>query len=422
MKNSPKHRRTPEEKEEMIRFLIETILLHAVKIDEGANGVIAKINMQSIEPEIRDQMLGELDVPDKHVVKLMKVYSPGTGKREYEAHEAVFNELTKHSDVAKIPRPYIFRDMPVKTEALQMALGLRYGLDRKMENVEIILMDLIEGDDLATIFYKEVVRTHPRLVHHRNRVDDYNFTDLQYIVPGVLGFNRPGGKGKNFADKAYEKESVMDNNAQLLYDYLKKVGFKIDRNFVKTLKRSLKLMHQHGIYHRDLHLRNVMRGSDGLPYIIDFGTTFVTGISEGVPYSDDDSGTEKQYLSDEVVLNICEKFESGEVSEIPDTLKPILDKDSVDENTSYQLRRFRNILEERELEITIDIIRNFISNTLAPVSNESRTQNEAYALLEISGWGSNNKKIVKKYIDSKIKNPAIDDEERELLQETAKNI
>lgn len=48
--------------------------------------------------------------------------------------------------------------------------------------------------------------------------------------------------------------------------------------FCKDLDEQVSIMHKAGIYHRDLHERNVMINEEGLPVIIDFGTaTYGTG-------------------------------------------------------------------------------------------------------------------------------------------------
>lgn len=43
-------------------------------------------------------------------------------------------------------------------------------------------------------------------------------------------------------------------------------------NFCKALEEQIATMHKVGIYHRDLHEKNIMINEDGLPVIIDFGT------------------------------------------------------------------------------------------------------------------------------------------------------
>jgi tRNA A-37 threonylcarbamoyl transferase component Bud32 len=42
--------------------------------------------------------------------------------------------------------------------------------------------------------------------------------------------------------------------------------------FFKDLEQQVKKMHDAGIFHRDLHIRNVMINEEGQPVIIDFGT------------------------------------------------------------------------------------------------------------------------------------------------------
>lgn len=59
---------------------------------------------------------------------------------------------------------------------------------------------------------------------------------------------------------------------QLLMDSTKiPEGFSYEI-FTKDLEEQVKRMHDAGIYHRDLHIRNVMVNEKALPVIIDFGT------------------------------------------------------------------------------------------------------------------------------------------------------
>lgn len=44
------------------------------------------------------------------------------------------------------------------------------------------------------------------------------------------------------------------------------------KKFCNSLDEQIEKMHAKGIYHRDLHIRNVMIDRDGMPVIIDFGT------------------------------------------------------------------------------------------------------------------------------------------------------
>jgi tRNA A-37 threonylcarbamoyl transferase component Bud32 len=42
--------------------------------------------------------------------------------------------------------------------------------------------------------------------------------------------------------------------------------------FCKVLDEQISIMHKNGIYHRDLHDRNIMINEEGMPVVIDFGT------------------------------------------------------------------------------------------------------------------------------------------------------
>ena len=50
--------------------------------------------------------------------------------------------------------------------------------------------------------------------------------------------------------------------------------------FSKALDEAIKKMHGAGLYHRDLHSKNVMINKDGMPIIIDFGTATIGSGSD----------------------------------------------------------------------------------------------------------------------------------------------
>lgn len=81
--------------------------------------------------------------------------------------------------------------------------------------------------------------------------------------------------------------------------------FKVDV-FIDKLKNEVERMHQAGIYHRDLHLGNVMIDEEGNPVIIDFGRA--TKNAYGNPYElEKADGTVIDYLDDDNQIEICKK-------------------------------------------------------------------------------------------------------------------
>lgn len=63
----------------------------------------------------------------------------------------------------------------------------------------------------------------------------------------------------------YNVEEVISNPSRLPESF----NFE---TFCRELDAQISTLHNAGIYHRDLHIRNVMINEEGLPVIIDFGT------------------------------------------------------------------------------------------------------------------------------------------------------
>lgn len=87
---------------------------------------------------------------------------------------------------------------------------------------------------------------------------------------------------KDFVNKKITKKELIIMEKILGYsigDYFRDSNAKlkkpdIDINiFMEELEREVKKMHEHGYYHKDLTMNNVMINPEGKPVIIDFGTT-----------------------------------------------------------------------------------------------------------------------------------------------------
>jgi serine/threonine protein kinase len=72
-----------------------------------------------------------------------------------------------------------------------------------------------------------------------------------------------------------------DNHATLIKAATSTEGDPVlNRSDVEAMRNTLDLLNAQGIYHNDIHLRNIMKGDNGKVYIIDFGTADSQSISE----------------------------------------------------------------------------------------------------------------------------------------------
>jgi serine/threonine protein kinase len=73
--------------------------------------------------------------------------------------------------------------------------------------------------------------------------------------------------------KYFIMEKIVGNNIEEIIGTPSKLPESFSYEiFIKDLEDQIKKLHNAGIYHRDLHIRNVMINEEGLPVIIDFGT------------------------------------------------------------------------------------------------------------------------------------------------------
>lgn len=76
------------------------------------------------------------------------------------------------------------------------------------------------------------------------------------------------------------------------------------RHIQTTLRPYLNKLHESGIYHRDLNVRNVMLGEDGVIYVIDFGKGVRSFASKDSVYD----AQEGKYDDDLAVLSVVKNF------------------------------------------------------------------------------------------------------------------
>ncbi len=257
------------------------------KFNEGNNGMILKMRIEDMPHDLVEGLKKNgIELGDEKVAKILKIYSGGKGRREFEmqkkAHELVEARPDKEK-YARIPKPYFFRDFAIGKDAQEKLRGMtdeRYGGDR----VEMFMMDFVPGDDVATVLYKEVIKRHEKTVDVAPHADELSFAELQDRVFQALGFNVPGGKSRDAGTRELETRKVFAENAEKLDAYLERRGFRVDSSVVAQMENTMELFHRNGLAFRDGHQRNFMISGDyaAAPagakkerppqvYVIDFG-------------------------------------------------------------------------------------------------------------------------------------------------------
>jgi hypothetical protein len=298
-----------EKNSEILDNLFKISLLKAVTINQGNNGLIKKIETDALPPELIDyfekEQRIELRGKDSLVFKMIKVYTNGVGKNEFETQKKSY-ELVKdvaeegnQDEYAKVPHPYIYRELTIDENLKQLLKA--EGLDFNQDKIEILVMDFVEGEDFATHLYKEVLRRHKGSVHLKDHLDEMRLDEIIDEVARVLRFEAPGGKSRDEGIRKFEEKIVMNENADKIIKFLEKNGFTLDPSFMTKIRNTINLWHEHGIYHRDLHERNTIVSSKDV-YIIDFGESISDGSKKDADNLYQNPLKSKALIKDEFIL------------------------------------------------------------------------------------------------------------------------
>lgn len=317
--------------------LEKMVLEFAYKINEGENAIILRINTETVPEEIISTLRkAGINLESEHAIKLLKIYSAGTGRQEQMMQTRAQNIIGKNKEkFALVPGTLLYKDIRLTPEARQQLRSL--GLKITGSRVEMIVMDFVNGEDVATILYKEaLVRKFPELYSSVEDLRALSFDRLESETVSALGFKRPGGKATNEGEREFEKRKINMENVRLLLHFLRTKNFVLDKSIVKRLRASVNILHANGLAHRDLHERNVMisgpyeAGSDtkdSTVVIIDFGTAKefsgeYSPTSEAI-YSDPSGYS---YLNDEIILSVLDELSMTREERIAEENKKASDK------------------------------------------------------------------------------------------------
>ena len=299
------------------------------KINEGNNGVIFKLNFTDdledgvggLLDYIEDRRTGEQE--KENVMKVLKLYKPGEGKKEFEMQRRAFEIVRDQGDdtCAKIPEPILFRNLEIKSEEAQEFLKNK-GI-KNAEQVEIIIMDMVPGVDLADHFYREVLRDNKGAIHLSDRLDQMDFNELHREVSRVLNFEVAGAKSRDEGEREFERRMVQSGNAEKLFKTLKKKGYVMNPEIIKRIEKTINLFHENGLAFRDGHHRNFMfngEGEDLEVYVIDFGssTTFEGELDRDVYIEG-----QKEYPHDKAIIKSLESLTKTQDELTADELKVV---------------------------------------------------------------------------------------------------
>lgn len=270
--------------ESWVQEVIEDVIREGEWIGEGQQGVVLRVDGEQA------QKLGEMFDEPHHedlASKLLKVGADNTIEHEHHVHQRAYNVMEKVRDdtnYARIPMPIGSKRVSVDDEQAKERLR-KIHVGDNVEEVQMLAMEFINGHTFGEFLLREVVKTLPKEqkgTYTDQQIDTLNRQQLVPIVQNQLHI-----EGTNF--EAMRKR-LQDHNKT------------IPQKWLTSVDNTLKLLHQSGIYHRDLHEHNIMIGNDEEVYIIDFGAGIADGKtrSEG-PYIND--AGQKTIQDESILLN-----------------------------------------------------------------------------------------------------------------------
>ncbi len=248
-------------------------ILHSPIIASGRDGIILKVNISNLGKEAVEMMKKngiEIDLEEGgYALKMLKVYKEGFGQREYEIQKRAYHVLKDVDNAAKVPKPIVMKIQHLNESDKNY---LRSHAPFVGDKVELILMDYIEGSDLATYIYDFILSKNS---FDPSVLENMSFEEKHSAVSDILNFEKPKDADSSGFKELY---SVRDNMRKIM-SFLKKHNFEINKESLDKITSAIRILEENGIFHNDLHERNVILDENGNPFIIDFGRS-VTNKSD----------------------------------------------------------------------------------------------------------------------------------------------
>jgi hypothetical protein len=268
--------KTPETKNTPERQLGE-FFKERHHVNFGGNALIYRMEASEVPLELKG---AESEPANDAALKLLKVYYKGRADKEFENQSLAYRIMSQvpegqRSNYALVPKAWTWKTVVLDEEARQSLNS--EGASIIGNQAEVIVMDFIEGEDLATIFYRWIIEHAPadkeyiKLNVHPNDIDQ-----LQTAVAAILEFEKSSNKHTDEQTRQSEERRLQKMNARKVYSFLKKTGFRLNPRVVEQIKNTLRLFEQNHFYHNDEHERNFMvtgayQGEGEVQtYIIDF--------------------------------------------------------------------------------------------------------------------------------------------------------
>jgi tRNA A-37 threonylcarbamoyl transferase component Bud32 len=269
---------------EAVEKIAETVLLHGEYANEGNNAVILQLPLEELKEQLPTESIKYLlpseEGPNRVASKVLRFFEAGKISQEtanQERARQIIEEQDKETraKMAKVPRTYLHTDLQIKNPEVRQALR-RFGVEIKGDKVGVMMMDYIEGADLMTYLFRKLLvvvpeeqTRHRAQIEHVKRQLEINpktvtFEELHLAVKTFLSLESP---------RALDSDSQIlrldINNRKKVFEALQRYNIILDSEVYKKLELTLRILHENGLYHNDLHERNVMLELDEQGNILD---------------------------------------------------------------------------------------------------------------------------------------------------------
>ncbi len=267
---------------EAVEAAIEIVIREGQEVDHGLDGVILKVDLATIPSHERDLLEKNGVLPTNEAnaaaIKILKIYNPGVGDKEFKAQKRAEEILAKERNVARIPNTTIARDQHIDSSTRDRLKSFGAKLE---DRAEIIVMDFINGKDVGTIMYEFVLK---KIGYDNEYIAALSYSQKEQLVGQELGFEIVNlGSAKTPQEIRSAQGLTHDRNEEKLFRYLKRQGMVIDPAVFIKIDNAIRILNKNGLYHNDLHKRNVMIDESGEVYIIDFGRSHSEKRDEDIP-------------------------------------------------------------------------------------------------------------------------------------------
>ena len=288
-KESIKAERSPEAEMAYVENLLEKLVNKGdiVKRNEGNNGIILEIDLDSFTEEERDAFCDYFNISYElgvsRAIKMLKIFKSNEAKREFGLQMQTAELINNNEDINThigVPEIYFGGEISVNNDGLREKLkefGVKF---TDGNNLGLMMMDFVEGEDFGAIFYKLAIQEKFREFKEMEGLGDHatkedlplylvgkSVEDLALICGRLLNLNfEENDKNPETTVAAEERKE----NTRIIMEVISHKGL-IEGDNIPFLRKAINLMHKNGIYHCDLHQRNIINGSDGKFYIVDFG-------------------------------------------------------------------------------------------------------------------------------------------------------